>query len=202
MLLLLFFRKSQENLVASLDERIKPYLLRSGQLMKLLTLSTSKKSKLALINILVPRLVDPKSQAEYFRGLFTFTTDQQIVDVLIRNRIDEIKLSRYASSSPKRAGTAASSTTVIAIQNRSGSAAASGSAASRRPPPVKPIATSSSDGGSNVSSPTMSSTGSTSNVLNSPDFMSPLHRASRPSPTLTPMLVNPMRGKRVSYVTK
>lgn len=198
MLLLLFFRKSQENLVASLDERIKPYLLRSGQLMKLLTLSTSKKSKLALINILVPRLVDPKSQAEYFRGLFTFTTDQQIVDVLIRNRIDEIKLSRYASSSPKRAGTAASSTTVTAIQNRSGSAAASLS--SRRPPPVKPIATSNSDGGSN-SSPTLR-TGSTSNVLNSPDFMSPLHRASRPSPTLTPMLVNPMRGKRVSYVTK
>ena len=173
-----------------------PYLLRSEQLMKLLTLATSKKSKLALINTLVPRLVDPKSQAEYFRGLFTFTTDQQIVDMLIRNRTNEIKLSRYALCSPKRTTT---------TENLGGSTARrTTSLSSRRPPPVKAVATLNRSGGNNISPSAMKSISDsiTPHALHSPNFMSPLHTAGRPSPTVTPLLVNPLRGKRVSYLSK
>lgn len=77
--------KNEERLTI-LEKEKAPFLFTSLQLMVLIDITLSVKTRLAFIEKLGPRLTDPKSKASQFIGLFRFSEEKERVEGILKSR--------------------------------------------------------------------------------------------------------------------
>eukprot|EP01035_Chromulina_nebulosa_P028545 gene28545-37699_t len=73
-----------------IDEGKKPYLFLSIHLVELLETTPSLKTKITIIKMIAPRLMDPRAKSEYFIGLFRFSEQKDIVKAALKSRMHTI----------------------------------------------------------------------------------------------------------------
>lgn len=90
--------RNNEEILRIIDEGRTPYLFSSDNLIKLLEVTTSLKTKIAIIGLIGPRLMDPKSKLSYFTGLFRFVEDKNTVEEILKTRAQTINSSVFTRS--------------------------------------------------------------------------------------------------------
>ncbi len=75
-----------------------PYLFTSEALVKLIEITTSIKTKIAIISSVGPRLIDPRVKMEYFVALFRFAEEKQIVEDVLKTRAQAISAALFNKS--------------------------------------------------------------------------------------------------------
>ncbi len=75
-----------------------PYLFTSESLVHLVDITTSIKTKIAIIVAVGPRLTDPRAKIEYFVSLFRFAEEKQIVEDVLKNRAQAISATLFSKS--------------------------------------------------------------------------------------------------------
>lgn len=78
--------RSNEDLLKFLDEAKNPYLFTSDGLAQLVEVTTSIKTKIAIIQMIGPRLTDPKTRLTYFTGLFRYMEEKTVVEEVLKAR--------------------------------------------------------------------------------------------------------------------
>ena len=81
-----FYRDNSEKL-SILRTSKAPYLFTSGNLIEFVETTPSLKTKISMICMLAPRLVDPRSKSDYFTGLFRFSEQKDIVEAALKSRM-------------------------------------------------------------------------------------------------------------------
>lgn len=90
--------EKNEEILRIVDETRIPYLFSSDNLIKLLEVTTSLKTKIAIIGLIGPRLMDPKAKIAYFTGLFRFVEDKNTVEEILKTRAQTINSSVFSRS--------------------------------------------------------------------------------------------------------
>ena len=90
--------RKNEEIIRSLDEAKDPFLFTSDNLIKLLEVTTSLKTKIAIIGLIGPRLLDPKAKTAYFTGLFRFVEDKNAVEEIFKARAQTIQSTAFSRS--------------------------------------------------------------------------------------------------------
>eukprot|EP01038_Epipyxis_sp_PR26KG_P011462 gene11462-15354_t len=91
---------SNNQAICAIIEREKnPYLFNSEDLTKLLDVTTSLPTKKTIINLIVPRLSDPRAKLDYFVGLFRFVEDKTQVEEVFKNRTEAMRSSLFKRDS-------------------------------------------------------------------------------------------------------
>lgn len=80
------FCRANENRLKLLETEKLPYLFTSLQLITLCELTTSLKSRLAMIKSLGPRLTDPRAETTRLTSMFRFAEEKQQVEDTLRHR--------------------------------------------------------------------------------------------------------------------
>jgi hypothetical protein len=75
------------------------YLFASADLIKILDITPSVKTRLSMIREIGSRLVDPKAKAEYILGLFRYSEEKQYVEEILKARVQNINSSLFKTSS-------------------------------------------------------------------------------------------------------
>jgi hypothetical protein len=83
-------------LLKHLEETKNPYLFSSDGLGILLEATTSIRTKIAIIQMLGPRLIDPKAKPQYFTGLFRYVEEKSIVEEVFKTRAQVLATSSYS----------------------------------------------------------------------------------------------------------
>jgi hypothetical protein len=78
--------RSNEAILWELDDQKTPYLFTSEALLKLLEVTTSVKTKITMIAMLGPRLVDPKSKMTTFLDIFRYAEEKARVEEILKAR--------------------------------------------------------------------------------------------------------------------
>lgn len=81
-----FYRDNNEKL-SILRISKAPHLFTSGNLIEFVETTPSLKTKIGMICMLAPRLIDPRSKSDYFTGLFRFTEQKDIVEAALKSRM-------------------------------------------------------------------------------------------------------------------
>lgn len=76
-----------------------PYLFCSDDLLKLIQVTTSIKTKLAIINLIAPRLTDPRVKMEHMIGLFRYADEKTSVEEALKARITTLNGSAFRTNS-------------------------------------------------------------------------------------------------------
>jgi hypothetical protein len=76
------FRSNAERLNILAKQKLK-YLFASADLIKILDITPSVKTRLSIIREVGSRLIDPKAKGEYLLGLFRFSEEKQIVEEIL-----------------------------------------------------------------------------------------------------------------------
>jgi hypothetical protein len=79
-----------------LNEIKGPYLFSSDGLALLLETTTSIRTKIAIIQMVGPRLIDPKAKISYFTGLFRYTEEKSIVEEVLKARAQVLATSMFS----------------------------------------------------------------------------------------------------------
>lgn len=87
-----------EEIIRIVDEERTPYIFSSDNLIKLLEVTTSLKTKIAIIGLIGPRLMDPKEKTGYFTGLFRFVEDKNTVEEILKTRAQTLHSSTFSRS--------------------------------------------------------------------------------------------------------
>lgn len=69
-----------------LEDEKTPYLFSSSQLIEILDITPSVKTRISMIQILGPRLIDPRSKVDHFLGLFRFSEEKEKVQEVLKAR--------------------------------------------------------------------------------------------------------------------
>ena len=69
-----------------LEDEKTPYLFSSSQLAEILDITPSVKTRLSMIQIIGPRLTDPRSKVDHFLGLFRFSEEKEKVQEVLKAR--------------------------------------------------------------------------------------------------------------------
>jgi hypothetical protein len=78
--------ENNEQRLSILDKEKAPFLFTSVQLMVMIDITLSVKTRLAFIEKLGPRLTDPKSKASQFVALFRFSEEKERVEGILKSR--------------------------------------------------------------------------------------------------------------------
>ena len=78
--------EKNEDRLAILEKEKGPFLFTSLQLMVMIDITLSVKTRLAFIEKLGPRLTDPKSKASQFVGLFRYSEEKERVEGILKSR--------------------------------------------------------------------------------------------------------------------
>lgn len=98
---------NNQAILETIEAEKQPYLFTSKQLLSLVNLTPSVKTRLAIIDHIAPRLVDPRSEYEALVGLFRFSEEKQQVEEALKSRIQMLNHSifnREGSSILSRGG--------------------------------------------------------------------------------------------------
>jgi hypothetical protein len=88
--------RNNEDLLKHLEETKNPYIFSSDGLGILLEATTSVRTKIAIIQMLGPRLIDPKAKPQYFTGLFRYVEEKSIVEEVFKTRAQVLATSSYS----------------------------------------------------------------------------------------------------------
>ena len=69
-----------------LEDEKTPYLFSSSQLVEILDITPSVKTRISMIQIIGPRLIDPRSKVDHFLGLFRFSEEKEKVQEVLKAR--------------------------------------------------------------------------------------------------------------------
>lgn len=78
-----------------LESKKTPYLFNSAGLLKILNVTTSVKTRLAIIASIGPRLTDPKAKTAELVGLFRYSEEKQKVEEILKARASTLSASAF-----------------------------------------------------------------------------------------------------------
>eukprot|EP01040_Poterioochromonas_malhamensis_P005516 gene5516-5925_t len=78
-----------------LDNYKNPYLFHSDDLLQMLALVESSKTKLSILNMIVPRLIDPKGSIDQVTAMFRFADEKSQVEELYKERMQIVNASLF-----------------------------------------------------------------------------------------------------------
>jgi hypothetical protein len=81
-----------------LDETKGPYLFSSDDLAKMVEVTTSIRTKIAIIGQVGPRLVDPKAKPAYFAGLFRYAEEKSQVEEILKARTQVLASTMFSKT--------------------------------------------------------------------------------------------------------
>ena len=87
-----------------LDELKLPYLFSSDQLSKILEVTTSVRTRINMMGMIGPRLVDPKAKTAYFLGLFRYAEEKAQVEEILKARTQTLNSSIFNKGTDLRGG--------------------------------------------------------------------------------------------------
>mmetsp|Transcript_15899 Transcript_15899/g.23949 ORF Transcript_15899/g.23949 Transcript_15899/m.23949 type:complete len:387 (+) Transcript_15899:81-1241(+) len=98
--LMLLFSGSGDNAskLKYLETKKDKYLFSSADMIQLLDLIPSKKTQIAMIEMLGPRLTDPKKRADDILGRFRFSEEKKIVQEVLKMRAHRQNCDMYSTS--------------------------------------------------------------------------------------------------------
>jgi hypothetical protein len=82
----------------SLENEIEPFLFTCADLIKLLHVTTSIKTKLSIVSTVCPRLSDPKAGFEQLTNLFRYAEEKEIVEEAVKSRIQTLTGAAFSRS--------------------------------------------------------------------------------------------------------
>jgi hypothetical protein len=82
-----------------LEEAKLPYLFASEQLLKMLEITTSIKTKIQMIAQIGPRLSDPRAKTQQFLDLFRYSEEKNQVEEILKARNQAILSSQFSTAS-------------------------------------------------------------------------------------------------------
>eukprot|EP01031_Cornospumella_fuschlensis_P045790 gene45790-56044_t len=90
--LLTKLRSARDNthILEILEAEKQPYLFNSTDLLAILDLTTSVKTRLLIILSLAPRLTDPRTKMDTLVGLFRFSEEKSQVEEALKTRVQAI----------------------------------------------------------------------------------------------------------------
>lgn len=91
--------ETNEGILKYLEEHKGPYLFTSECLSQIVDITTSVKTKIAIITMLGPRLTDPKAKLDYFTGLFRFVEEKSVVEEVLKHRAHILATSIFTKAS-------------------------------------------------------------------------------------------------------
>lgn len=91
--------RANEERLKVLEEAKLPYLFSSEQLLKMLEITTSIKTKIAMIAQIGPRLVDPKAKTQQFLDIFRYADEKNQVEEILKARSQAIVSSQFSTAS-------------------------------------------------------------------------------------------------------
>lgn len=88
---------SNEAILENLEESKTGFLFTTESLQKIIEITTSLKTKLKLISLVAPRLIDPtRAKMEHFSSFFRFAEDKLIVENAFKERLKVINSSKFS----------------------------------------------------------------------------------------------------------
>lgn len=90
--------EENEQRLEMLDDMKDPYLFKSSNLIRLVEITPSLKTKMRMLYIIGPRLVDPRAEAEYFKGMFRFSEEKSEVEEILKARVHTISTAQFNKS--------------------------------------------------------------------------------------------------------
>jgi hypothetical protein len=81
-----------------LDNAKNPFLFHSDDLLQILGLVEASKTKMSVLHLLVPRLIDPKSSFDQVTALFRFAEEKTQVEELYKERIQIVNAAVFKRS--------------------------------------------------------------------------------------------------------
>ena len=88
-----------EERLKHLEEEKGSYLFSSNHLLELCTITNSKKTRLAMIEMIAPRLTDPKAKMTNLTDLFPYNEDKEKVTEWLKNRMTKVASRRFTNTS-------------------------------------------------------------------------------------------------------
>ena len=92
-----FFRMNVDRL-AFLEHEKTPWLFTSQNLKDLTEITPSVKTRLSMIALIGPRLLDPRAKIDYFLGLFRFSEEKEKVQEILKTRTHVLASSLFRQS--------------------------------------------------------------------------------------------------------
>ena len=89
--------EDNKNRISYLDKEKDKYLFNSDQLMELMQVTESVKTRIAFIGCICPRLTNPNSRTNDFTDLFSFKDDKSKIEELFKTRADTLKSSQFTA---------------------------------------------------------------------------------------------------------
>ena len=86
-------------LLSIIEEQRKPYLFTSAQLESLVLSTTSLRTRLEIIRMIGPRLVDPYAKKDSLMAMFRFVNDKDIVEDVLKQRSNLLSITQFKASS-------------------------------------------------------------------------------------------------------
>ena len=90
--------KDNEERLVLLDREKVPYLFTSAQLMALLEVTLSVKTRISMIQHVGPRLIDPRTKATQFVALFRYSEEKEKVEEVLKARTQVLASSLFKPS--------------------------------------------------------------------------------------------------------
>jgi len=84
----------------------EPYLFTSLQLEEIVNTTASLKTRLSIISLLGPRLIDPNGRIAVFTDMFRFADDKRAVEEVLKNRANMLSRSQFVQGDHSRRGSA------------------------------------------------------------------------------------------------
>lgn len=83
--------------LALLEHQKQPFLFASQDLLELLTITESVKTRIAMIESVGPRLTDPKARVDDFLKLFRFVEDKNHVEEALKARAHQLNATQFSA---------------------------------------------------------------------------------------------------------
>lgn len=90
---------NNQGILDILEAEKQPYLFQSAQLVQMVNVTASVKTRLAMILMIAPRLVDPRAQYDTLVGLFRFSEEKAQIEEALKLRIQSLNNSIFKKES-------------------------------------------------------------------------------------------------------
>lgn len=93
------FISDNQQILGMLDSEKYPYLFTSADLLQILDVSTSVKTRLAIITMLGPRITDPRVGTDKVLSLFRFAEEKSQIEEVFKSRMQVLNGSMFTRAS-------------------------------------------------------------------------------------------------------
>jgi hypothetical protein len=98
------FCSDNQSILDALEREKQPFMFTCADLIRLLNVTTSIKTKLAMITGTAPRVSDPKAGLEQVTSLFRYAEDKDVVEEAFKTRIQAVTGATFARGGGMLAG--------------------------------------------------------------------------------------------------